>query len=322
MLRIGASIEPILGHMPPTAARTFLEALQFSARSEFERAIDSLSGLSKQFSPLPAVVLNRICIDAHNAGTMELFDSTARMIVAGDIEIIDLRAARLKRLQRGEELNQLVLAALNADEESASAWLAFSRLLELDNDGPLALQATLKALPQVRRREIAGLAFGRLVEDVEGLRSPWPEHPASEAQLNAELARLAEALHVDCDLNSHDGHRFHYLCDKLFADVFRSAVPVPDAVAPRLARGADRRAVLDAAVMQGIERDLLAESMVEQFSVVGAEGIMNIIAIIIARRSPGSRLTREKVMSMLKMPLCLCPHSPQPGCRLQWARCP
>lgn len=162
MLSLGASIEPILSHMPASAAKTFMQALQQSSHSEFEAAIQSLSGLSKMFNPLPTCVLNRICINAVHVGDMELFDSTARLIPMTDLEIIDLRAARLKKLKRADDLNELALTALNTNEESANAWLAFSHLLELNNDSARALQTTRKALLLDRNSRRGFMRHGEL----------------------------------------------------------------------------------------------------------------------------------------------------------------
>jgi tetratricopeptide (TPR) repeat protein len=91
-----------------------------------------------------------------------LFDSTAALIPPDDLEIVDLRAARLKELKKSEELNQLALLALNSDETSANAWLAFSHLLEFNNDHQRALQTTRKALLLDRNSRRGFMRHGEL----------------------------------------------------------------------------------------------------------------------------------------------------------------
>jgi tetratricopeptide (TPR) repeat protein len=63
-----------------------------------------------------------------------------------DLEIVDLRASRLKQLKQPQELTDLALHALNSDELNANAWLAFSHLLELNGDHQRSIQTTRKAV--------------------------------------------------------------------------------------------------------------------------------------------------------------------------------
>jgi tetratricopeptide (TPR) repeat protein len=165
LLMVGASIDSIdsiVSRMPTGAAKQFLQALQFSSRCDFERANSILGGLVHSVAPMPACVLNQICLNAFQANQMELFDSNAALIRYDDLEIIDLRAKRLKILKKQEKLSQLVLYGLNADEDNANAWLAFSHLLELNSDGQRALQATRKALLLDRNSRRGYMRHGEL----------------------------------------------------------------------------------------------------------------------------------------------------------------
>lgn len=158
LLTVGADIDPILEAVPEGEVRLFLEALKHEANYNHEGALECLQAISDK----PPCVLNRICINAFACGQMELFDSTARLIPMGDFEIVDLRAARLKETGRGEELSELVLTALNANEDNAAAWLAFSHHQELNGDMQRALQATRKALNLDRNMRRAFMRHGEL----------------------------------------------------------------------------------------------------------------------------------------------------------------
>lgn len=146
LLFVGAPIQEILALIPPGYARAYVESLQHTAKSEFTKAIQILSTNPISTDPLPICFLNQICVNAWQSGQMEVFDQNSQLIPDDDLEIVDLRAARLKNKRRGEDLNQLVLFALNIDENNANCWLAFSHLLELNKDHQRALQTTRKAL--------------------------------------------------------------------------------------------------------------------------------------------------------------------------------
>jgi tetratricopeptide (TPR) repeat protein len=162
LLLIGSSIDTILSHLPSGAAKMFIQSLQLSSRSEFSKAVSILSDLSKTISPTPTCILNHICINAISAKNWSVFDATASLIPLDDLEIVDLRAARLKSLRKLDDLNILTLTALNCDEENANSWLAFSHLLELSNDHQRALQTTRKALLLDRHSRRGFMRHGEL----------------------------------------------------------------------------------------------------------------------------------------------------------------
>jgi tetratricopeptide (TPR) repeat protein len=162
LLLIGASIDTVLSHIPQSAAKLFMQSLQFTSRSEYDRAISVLNNLSHSVVPAPVCVLNGICINANNSHQYELFDNTAALIPMDDLEIVDLRANRLRVLKKSDELNQIVLLALNSDEDNANAWLAFSHLLQLNGDNQRALQSTRKALLLDRGCRRGFMRLGRL----------------------------------------------------------------------------------------------------------------------------------------------------------------
>ena len=146
LLFIGAPITDVLSHIPAGYAKIYIQSLQHTAKSEFKKAIECFTENIPSGVSTPICILNQICINAMQSNQMELFDSTAALIPNDELDIIDLRAARLKALRKTDELNQLVLYALNTDETNANAWLAFSHLLELKSDHQRALQTTRKAL--------------------------------------------------------------------------------------------------------------------------------------------------------------------------------
>jgi tetratricopeptide (TPR) repeat protein len=162
LLAVGASLDLILSHMHTGPAKLFMQSLQHSARSEFERAISSLNEIIHAVTPLPVCAINQICINAIESRQLELFDSTAVLIPIDDLEIADVRAHRFKQLRKLDELNQLALHALNTDETHPNAWLAFSHLLELNGDHQRALQTTRKALVLDHNSRRAYMRHGEL----------------------------------------------------------------------------------------------------------------------------------------------------------------
>ncbi|OHT08902.1 TPR Domain containing protein [Tritrichomonas foetus] len=146
LLFVGAPIKDILSHIPQSCAKIYMQSLHHTYHSEFKQAIECFSENIINIIPTPTCVLNRICINAMLSGEMTLFDSTAAQLPLDDLEIIDLRASRLKQLKKTDELTNLVQIALNTDEFHANSWLAFSHLLEMNGDHQKALQATRKEL--------------------------------------------------------------------------------------------------------------------------------------------------------------------------------
>ncbi|KAH0786012.1 TPR Domain containing protein [Histomonas meleagridis] len=86
----------------------------------------------------------------------------SELIPENDLEIVDLRASRLKTLRKTSELNHLVLNALNANENNSNAWIAFSYLLELNGDEQRALQASRKAILLDNRSRNGYMRHGEL----------------------------------------------------------------------------------------------------------------------------------------------------------------
>jgi tetratricopeptide (TPR) repeat protein len=167
LLLVSSSIDFVLSHISSGSAKLFMQSLQFTARSEFDRAISVLSDLSHRVIPVPSCALNHICINANRAEQLEPFDRTVGLIPMDDLEIIDLRAEQLKKK---DNLNQLVICALNSDEDNQNAWLAFSRLLELNNDVPRAMQAARKAMqinPNLRRAHMRYAELRRSRNDIK-----------------------------------------------------------------------------------------------------------------------------------------------------------
>jgi tetratricopeptide (TPR) repeat protein len=130
---------------------------------------------------------------------MELFDSTAALIPIDDLDIVDLRAERLKKLNKKDGLNQLVICALNSDEANPNAWLAFSHLLELNNDAPRALQAARKALridPNLRR---AHMHYGELRRNWNDIKKALAAFIKAH-QLHESMDSYQAIVHCLCQL--------------------------------------------------------------------------------------------------------------------------
>jgi tetratricopeptide (TPR) repeat protein len=162
LLQVGGSVDFLIDKLPPGPNRLYVEALSHSARSEFGAALSVLGELSRSMTPPSVHALNQLCATAMDADELELFDGTARLIPIDNAEIVYLRAARLKGLRKSDELSRLVIAALNADEANANAWLAFSHFLELTNDAPRALQSPRKAIMLDRRSRRGYMRQGEL----------------------------------------------------------------------------------------------------------------------------------------------------------------
>ncbi|OHT02496.1 TPR Domain containing protein [Tritrichomonas foetus] len=162
LLFVGAPINDIMALIPPGMAKVYIQSLQYSANSEFKKAIECFTENLTNNISLPICVLNQICLNAWESNQMTLFDSTASLIPNDELDIVDLRAARFKTLRKIDELNQLVSYALNSDENNANAWLAFSHLLEFSGDHQRALQSTRKALLLDRNSRRGFMRHGEL----------------------------------------------------------------------------------------------------------------------------------------------------------------
>lgn len=167
MLSIGAPIDTILSHVPQTTTKLYLQSLQYTALAQFRDAIACLEPAWKKTDQLPPpptspYLLSQICINAWKAGDFSLFDQTAQLLPYDDLEIVDLRAARLKYLRKGDDLSKLVLSALNANEESANAWVAFSHFLDFTGEKLRAMQAARKGLSFDPTNRRALIRYGEL----------------------------------------------------------------------------------------------------------------------------------------------------------------
>lgn len=162
LLFVGASISNVIENIPAGIVRTYLQSLQLSENLQYQEAIDCLMKENTDFKVVPTCILNQICLNAYKCGKMELFDTTSEIIPKDDTEIIDIRAERLKILNKKNELHQLVLIALNANENNSNTWVAFSHYLELIGDSQRALQASRKAILLDNRSRKAYMRHGEL----------------------------------------------------------------------------------------------------------------------------------------------------------------
>jgi hypothetical protein len=87
--------------------------------------------------------------------------------------------------------------------------------------------------------------------------------PTTPTEFEGDLLRLARILKIDTDIDSHDGQRFFYLCDKLFADVFRITCKIPEMGAlPSIEANPELRIdVLNRAILESSSIDPLVESI-------------------------------------------------------------
>ena len=165
-----------------------------------------------------------------------------------------------------------------------------------------AFHRALKLFPIVKRREVIELALGRFVSDVKDSVAPLPQYPDTEEALAGELARLSRVLSVDMDINLHDGQQFFYLCDRLFTDTFREPLEVPKYEEVDLLDDyAEMRRIVDVYLVKHGVKDRLAESMLEQFSVLPMEEMNTILSIVTARRLDANSLSRDRTTIMLKL---------------------
>lgn len=145
LISIGAQVPDIVTNLTNPNVRLYANALDKANNGDFRAAIDLLKQITVSIPAcVPALV--KICIYAVSCNDFDLFDSTASLLPPDELEIVDLRAARLKQLKQTKELQKLVCCALKADEKSANAWIAFSHLLELNCDNQRAIHAVKKAL--------------------------------------------------------------------------------------------------------------------------------------------------------------------------------
>ena len=162
--------------------------------------------------------------------------------------------------------------------------------------------STLKLFPLVRRKEIFEFALGRLVNDVKDSLKLMPQYPTTEQELVDELQRLSKLLNIEMDLEAHDGNLFFYSCDKLFTDVFRTPLSVPEYIDVVLDDdNAEMKRIVDVSLMKQIPRERLAVSMFEQFSVLLNEEMANTLAIVLSKRLTAQKLSRDRMAALLKL---------------------
>ena len=165
-----------------------------------------------------------------------------------------------------------------------------------------SFHTALKLFPLVRRKEIFETALGRLVSDIKESLSPMPQYPSTDDELAMELERLSGILGLQMDLVMHDGNLFFYSCDKLFVDEFRAPLNVPPMKEIELGdENVDLKKIVDVSVMKQVPKERLAESMLEQFSVLLNEEMSNILAIVLAKRIKDKKVTRERMTALLKL---------------------
>jgi len=161
LISIGASTTDILSQISNPIVKQYINSFVLTKNGNFRESISILEGILEQV-PNSIPVLSRICVNAVQCSDMLTFDACSSRIPYDELDIIDLRAARLKQLRKTDELSNLVVAALNNNENSANAWLAFSHLLELNGDPQRALQTTRKALLLDRNSRRGYMRHGEL----------------------------------------------------------------------------------------------------------------------------------------------------------------
>ena len=110
-----------------------------------------------EINPNCIPALSKICFCANYLQEDRIFDSAAERIPNTDPEVIDLRAGRLKVLQKKQELEQMVLEALASNKNSPQNWLAFTYIYEIKGDMSRALHMVSHAIrldPRFRRAYI------------------------------------------------------------------------------------------------------------------------------------------------------------------------
>ena len=145
LISVGAQVPDFIMSITNPNVKLYAQALDRSNKGDYRGAIQILQKITEQIpNCVPALV--KICVCAVACNDFDIFDSTISLLPQDDLEIVDLRAARLKQQKKIKELQNLVLCALKTDEKSANAWIAFSHLLELNNDNQRAIHAVKKAL--------------------------------------------------------------------------------------------------------------------------------------------------------------------------------
>lgn len=147
LISIGGSIDSIIEELPPGNEKEYLQSLDLFLKNECVQSnqiILSSTNVSAENKSIPFLIT--VCKNAVYLNDFDLFDRIAAMIPLNELEIIDLRAARLFDLKKIDELRELVLYGLNINENNANSWIAFSYYLELNHEDQRALHAMRKAL--------------------------------------------------------------------------------------------------------------------------------------------------------------------------------
>ena len=147
LIAIGGSIDSIVNRIPEGSVKEYLKSIELSSKSEYIQSNQFLLKSSDESTDKKSIpFLINICKNAIHLNDFNLFDRVASMIPLSELEIIDLRAARLFEQKNIEELRELVLYGLNINENNANSWIAFSYFLELNHEDQRALHAVRKAL--------------------------------------------------------------------------------------------------------------------------------------------------------------------------------
>ena len=174
-----------------------------------------------EVNPDCSMILSKICYCAYHLQKDSVFDDAARRLPFTDPEVIDLRANRLKNLQKREELEQMVLQALTHNPNSPQNWLAFSHLLEMRGDLVKALQTTNKAIrmdPTFRRSYLrqGSLRLAKSDNQTKALESFKKAH-----ELWADLESFSAIVHCEIAL-------FHWKNAAVYAEAAVTMYNEPD----------------------------------------------------------------------------------------------
>ena len=105
-----------------------------------------------------------------------------------------------------------------ADPKSVELAIRYDLLEYYRNFSIKNLYYLFKQFPLLRRHEILEIAVNRYIDDTEReLNNEYiPSVIEDPTIFSQNLERLAKNLHIEFDINEHDGQHFNYLCEKLY----------------------------------------------------------------------------------------------------------
>jgi len=147
--------------------------------------------------------LNKLAICAQKIEDDSLFDSCVSQLPFSDPEIIDMRAYRLKHLNKQKELEFLVVEALNSSQASCNNWLALSYHFELCNDHQRAFHSVTHSLNLDKNSRRAYMRQGELRIKRNDVRKA--EQSFSKAHvLLPGIDSFTALVHCNCLLKNWD----------------------------------------------------------------------------------------------------------------------